>query len=556
VAFHSFATNLVSGDTNNSDDIFVRDLVEGTTTRASVADDGTQATGGGAFPDISGNGRFVVFESFSTNLPGGGGGAVYRRDLVNGTTMLVSIDLAGGRSRGAKPAISHDGNVVAFVTFDSDVVTGDTNNAQDVFARDLGAGTTTRVSVDSGGEQGNANSGNTREPSAISGDGRFVAFGSAATNLVGTDTNASTDIFLRDLRDGVTTRVSVSSTGTESNGASDAPSLDGDGSRVAFESSASNLVPDDAAGVDVFVRDTLAGTTTVESVDSTGVNRGGSNPEITADGDQVVFSSGSPNIVPGFAGQNNIFIHELAAQAGPIDTSTSTSSSTSTSTTSSSTTSTTSSTVVPTTSSTSTTVVDGPCDGREPTITGAGMIMGTRGDDVVLGSDDDDFIIGGGGNDIICGGGGNDTIDGRAGDDRIFGQGGNDRLIGAAGNDFLDGGEGDDDISGDAGDDALIGGSGNDKLRGGNGHDASNGDEGDDDITDGEGDDDLSAGDGNDTVRGGEGEDHLSGGDGDDRLLGEGGNDTLESGTGTNRLNGGDGTDICSGSGTNSLNNC
>jgi Tol biopolymer transport system component len=174
VAFVSFASNLVSGDTNNDRDIFVRDRQTGTTERVSVAADGAPANGGSGSPAISGDGRFVAFQSGATNLvPGSTHGGIYVRDRLTSTTERVSD---GGSE---SVAISADGRFVAFAS-------------GQVLVRDRQLGTTERVSVSTGGEGAN---GGSRFPS-ISGDGRFVAFESWASDLVPGDTNGRRDVFV------------------------------------------------------------------------------------------------------------------------------------------------------------------------------------------------------------------------------------------------------------------------------------------------------------------------------------------------------------------------
>jgi Tol biopolymer transport system component len=149
-------------------------------------------------------------------------------------------------------AISADGRYVAFHSDASNLVAGDTNNARDIFVRDRQMGTTERVSVHSNGAQGNDWS---FDP-AISDDGRYVAFESRASNLAPGYTNGTVDIFVRDRLMGTTERVSVDSNGTQANYDSYSPDISGDGRYVAFQSLASNLVSGDTNGVsDVFVRD-------------------------------------------------------------------------------------------------------------------------------------------------------------------------------------------------------------------------------------------------------------------------------------------------------------
>src|SRR4028118_838518 len=134
------------------------------------------------------------------------------------TITPVSVDSAGnlGNSFSSQPSISADGRFVAFSSDASNIVPGDTNSNPDVFVRDTLTNTTTRVSVDSAGNQANSNS----SDASISADGRFVAFFSAGTNLVPGDTNNRNDIFVRDTLTNTTTRASVDSAGNQQNGSS------------------------------------------------------------------------------------------------------------------------------------------------------------------------------------------------------------------------------------------------------------------------------------------------------------------------------------------------
>ncbi|MCI0637403.1 MAG: hypothetical protein L0206_26320, partial [Actinobacteria bacterium] len=159
------------------------------------------------------------------------------------TTVRVSVDSAGAQANDAsdQPSISANGRTVAFRSFASNLVPGDTNGEGDVFVRDLKTGATTRVSVDSTGAQANASS----TGQSISANGRTVAFRSFASNLVPGDTNGEGDVFVRDLKTGATTRVSVDSTGAQGNSNSDSPSISASGRTIVFVSEASNLVPDD-----------------------------------------------------------------------------------------------------------------------------------------------------------------------------------------------------------------------------------------------------------------------------------------------------------------------
>ncbi len=254
VAFVSHAADLVPGDANDVEDVFVHDRRTGTTRRVSVSTAGGEANERSLSPTVTANGRYVAFGSFATNLVPTGASGVFVRDLWRNRTVLASVTSTGspvGGNLGLAAAISAHGRYVTFYTDAADVVAGDTNTRQDVFVRDLRAGSTSRVSVSGTGRQGDGDS----FAPAISGDGRFVAFGSYATNLVGGDTNGVEDIFVRDRWTGLTRRASVSSAGVQGDSVSDSAALSADGSRVAFVSYASNLVPGDRNGLlDVFAR--------------------------------------------------------------------------------------------------------------------------------------------------------------------------------------------------------------------------------------------------------------------------------------------------------------
>ena len=190
------------------------------------------------------------------------------------------------------------------------------------------------------------------------------------------------------------------------------------------------------------------------------------------------------------------------------------------------------------------------CDGQNATITGAGHINGTSGQDVIVGSDDRDVIAGNGGDDIICSGGGNDFVHGGTGNDRIFAGAGDDtEIFGGSGDDALFGEEGNDRLEGESGDDQLGGGEGIDVLIGGSENDVLDGGPGDDHLDGGPGKDLVDGDTGNDTLLGGDGDDELLGDVGNDVLRGEDGNDILRGQDDDDFLHGGPGTDTLSGEG-------
>ncbi|MGZ8225827.1 MAG: hypothetical protein ACXWT3_04200 [Methylococcaceae bacterium] len=315
VTFASHASNLVADDTNALADIFVRDLVAGTTTRVSIGSNGEQSNSSNSYPSISSNGRFIAFVSLADNLVTGdtnGREDIFVHDLLTGTTKRISIDSAGNQANSASyaPVISADGRFVAFQSEAANLVEGDTNAESDIFVHDQSTGETTRISVDSAATQGNEFS---AQP-AISANGRFVAFFSGASNLVDQDTNGYPDVFVKDRTTGKTTRVSIGSTGEQGNNSSAFPNISADGRFVAFSSYASSLAPRDTKDFDdSFIHDRTTGQTTRISV--TSEKKQGNNssyyPAINADGRFVVFTSMASNLVTGDVnGWPDIFVYD------------------------------------------------------------------------------------------------------------------------------------------------------------------------------------------------------------------------------------------------------
>jgi Tol biopolymer transport system component len=296
-AFDSSATNLVANDTNINDDIFVRDRVLGITSRVSVSSGGTEATDYSRRPKISWDGRNVVFQSAASNLVADDTNIVidiFVHDRVTGETSRVSVSSGGTESNDGSynPAISGNGRYAAFDSVATNLVANDTNGQSDIFVRDLWTGATTRVSVSSGGTPGNGWSYNPD----MSYDGRFVVFHSEATNLVANDNGGQYDIFVHDQKTGETSLVSVSSGGTQGDTSSFNPAISADGRYVAFHSAATNLVADDANGNwDVFLHDRQTQETTRVSVTSGGTEctTSANYASISANGRYVFFTSGS-----------------------------------------------------------------------------------------------------------------------------------------------------------------------------------------------------------------------------------------------------------------------
>jgi Tol biopolymer transport system component len=314
VVFESFASNLVKGDTNGTWDVFLRDRSLGRTYRISVNSKGVQGNGPSADPVVSAKGRYVAYESSASNLTSNDtNGAitdVFLRDRSARRTILVSVSSSGkgGNGSSSDPSISTTGRYVAFESLATTLVRKDTNLETDIFVRDLATKKTDRVSVNSRGVQGNAGS----HSSAITPNGRYVAFESFSSNLGGTDTNHVSDVFLRDRAARKTYRVSVSSSGKQGNGYSSDPSISDDGRYVAFESAATNFVAGDTnARVDAFVRDRVARKTTCLSLTPGGQvgNAAASDPSLSADGKFVAFEAEASDLVGGDTnGHTDVFV--------------------------------------------------------------------------------------------------------------------------------------------------------------------------------------------------------------------------------------------------------
>jgi Tol biopolymer transport system component len=291
--------------------------------RASVAGNGQEGNNSSSTyfgPTLSANGRFVVFISDASNLvPGDNNGLadIFVRDFKKGATQRVSVSSAGTESNGGSYAfaLSSDGRYVAFSSGASNLVEGDDNGVYDVFVRDLKIGVTQRVSVDSNGKEADGGS----YEASISANGRFVVFNSSAGNLVPGDDNETTDVFVRDLKTGVTIRASVDSAGIGGNSYSQDSVISANGRFVAFSSASDNLVPGDTNGLaDIFVHDLKTGETKRASVNSAGKEASGAGydpgeycsgaseyvlssyqPSISRNGRFVAFASGACNLVEG-----------------------------------------------------------------------------------------------------------------------------------------------------------------------------------------------------------------------------------------------------------------
>ena len=497
IAFTSLATNLTLGDSNGFPDIFRRDMGTGATLLVSAAPDGLPANSVSFGPAISTDGRMVAFLSAATNLVSNDQNLsidVFVRDMVTGRTTLVSTAADGSQATlGAisRPALSADGRHVAFDTAAANLTANDGNNRDDVFVKDTLTGAIRRASEGANGESMGGTLEGFLRP-AISADGRYVVFSTAAANLVAGDTNGVADVFRKDLQTGAILRVSTDAAGTQGNAESRDADISADGRYVTFTSLASNFVPGDRAlSADIFRRDMQTGALLLLSRTPDGETGFGQSTSatISANGMAVAFASTAPDLV---TPDNNAWQDVFAATIGvPAGTQTGT---------------------------------EG--DDRLIGDAGADRLLGLGGNDVLLGLDGNDWLDGGAGNDTLVGGAGSDAMLGGAGDDEYEVDGPGDvvveleddgmdtifvavsgyalpanieiaRLIGTAnaviggevaaqlvanaslassleggaGDDVLWGQTLDDTLSGGGGDDVLRGGGGNDSMLGGLGHD-------------------------------------------------------------------------------------
>ena len=302
VAFNSLASNIEwPGGPTGHTHIYWKDRATNEIRFVSRVPSGNAGNEHSYRPDISWDGRLVAFYSYAKNLVPGTSNAhpdVLLADVTTGVITLVSVSTNGGEANGGAytPKLSGDGRFVAFSSLATDLVAGDTNQSMDVFVRDMLNGSTERISVATGGSQLNADS----SDGSISGDGRFVAFKSDASNAIANDTNGAPDIFIRDRLLGTTTLVSASSAGQQLAGVSLRPSISADGTLVAFSTDAQLFSLDNNATLDAVVKDLTTGTLSVMSL----IGGGAATPadpsavdDISPNGRYVVFSSDSGQIV-------------------------------------------------------------------------------------------------------------------------------------------------------------------------------------------------------------------------------------------------------------------
>jgi hypothetical protein len=311
VVFTSHATNLSAADTNGSADVYVRDRIAGTTQLVSVGLGGNAV--GGFAHDISADGRYVVFTSGAPDVVANdfnGYSDVFIRDLVLGTTEIVSVDSdeGPGQQSSFDASISKDGRYVAFASFASLADEDSSSSNQDVYVRDRVNGTTELVSVDRKGGEG------TGQQPSISDNGRWVSFTSAGKGLVKNDKNKKYDVFVRDVSGNKTVRVSVGSKGEEAGKRSYESEIAGWGRFVVFTTAAKLVKQDDDKQVDVYVRDRRKGKTQLVSVTSSEQQAKGvvASPSISNDGRLVTFHAG-PDLRKAGKVTNSLYLRDRGA---------------------------------------------------------------------------------------------------------------------------------------------------------------------------------------------------------------------------------------------------
>ncbi|NBJ11483.1 hypothetical protein [Microvirga arsenatis] len=519
VVFESSDSNLVAADTNNEFDVFRKDLATGAIVRVSISGAG-EANSESRNAQVSADGRYVVFESYASNLVAGDTPNtldIFRKDLVTGEIVRVSaVGATAANGASANAQISADGNLVLFESDASNLVGDDTNGARDIFIKNLTTGDITRLSTAGTKEipiQGNGSS----SRGQISDDGRYVIFESIASNLVANDTPNTSDIFRKDLVTGEVVRVSVDAAGVRSpnksysngqvsangqyvvfqdgadiflkdiaTGALSPLSTEGglgkfsrkaqistDGRYIIFESWSTFGTDDVDQSLDVFLKDMATGTITLLSSTTDGSLGTGmyGGAQISADGRYALFNNGGDDAVS----HVNIHLVDLfyKSHAAAITEGRFIEVKLGTGAASSATIAWddgTTSTVVPVAGSAAFSHAYASTGAKAATVTlteGALTWSVAHTIDIASGTMARNTALA----DTLSGGAGSDILTGDAFANILIANEGNDRLNGGTGNDSLDGGVGNDVFSAGDGNDRLVGGLGRDTLTGSTGRD-------------------------------------------------------------------------------------
>lgn len=313
ILFESLASNLVPGDSNGQWDIFTRNLGTGVTQRVSTDATGGQINGASNDAHFDGTGTRIVFDSTAADLVAGanpnGQREIVVKDLGNGAVTLVSASSSGVAGNGASlnAAFSPDGHSVAFESFATNLIGTDSNSARDIFVKNLDTGQIVRASVDAAGDEPNGQSADV----AWSPDGTKLVFESNASNLIPGDTNAAYDVFVKDLVSGAITRVSTAADGTQANGYSFHAHFTADGHGVIFESLATNLLPGTPAGVrEVYLKNLDTGAVSLLSADSSGTAGTNQSYAPTQAGALTAFESNADLSGGGTPGRRDVYVRD------------------------------------------------------------------------------------------------------------------------------------------------------------------------------------------------------------------------------------------------------
>jgi len=326
VLFTSNAGNLVPGDTNGAADVFEKNLTTGAIRRLSTSSTGAQGDFGGSDGRYSPDRKSIVFLSYSTNLIAtdtNGYTDVFVKELATGKVRRVSLTWDHKQTNdnsGENVVYSPDGKKIAFNSAASNLVPGDTNGNLDIFIRDLATGAIARVNVNKAGGQSN---GWDDAPPVFHPNGKEVVFVGVGTNMIAGDTNGTADIFAKNPTTGTVRRLSLSRSGHQLTGYSTQPAFDASGNVFAFVTTGSDaltIAPPPAAGpmvaplAEVIVKNAATGKTVRVSTTLAGVKADGSSadPDVSADGKLVAFSSLATNLVAGDTnGVEDVFVVTL-----------------------------------------------------------------------------------------------------------------------------------------------------------------------------------------------------------------------------------------------------
>ncbi len=317
IAFMSWARNLDPLDANNNADVFLHDRKTHKTYTISINLSGHTGTGLSADPDLTADGRYVTFKSGAADLVAGDVNTredVFRRDTLLGVTELVSCNATGGQasSDSSFSSISDDGRFVAFQSAANDLVGTEIDYFDDIFVKDMLTGAVEQISIRPAGGMINAPC----TYPTISADGTKVAYITDANTLIPGDTSGYRDVFVYDRTTASLVCASLTSTNVNANGPVISYKLSPDGLFVAFDNAANQIVPSDNNFIgDVFLCDLTLGTTSLVSV-STGlpsVPLGGEQPDVANGGIRTVFHSQAGQFVPNDTnGADDVFLRDLA----------------------------------------------------------------------------------------------------------------------------------------------------------------------------------------------------------------------------------------------------